>query len=247
MPQLVQKFYAIRDERAVRRGMIASTAFALLIAGAAYFTGAAARLFLTPENAPGGLRRREARFRRPDARVPGQGRPAVALRADDAPHPVRLHVDPGRPGPHLELLGRQGPLRRFRQPGRHRPDTDPDDARRLGRLRPPLRRPGLFPSGEHRRHPVGVLGRDRLVLPGTVRLGAHQPEGDQVRRHRVGRPGPGDVPGPFPLGPGAGGGGLDRDDRLVRVQSSTQPYRRDRPSQYCLEGCAARRDCPLSR
>jgi len=53
MPQLVQKFYAIRDERAVRRGMIASTAFALLIAGAAYFTGAAARLFLTPESAPG--------------------------------------------------------------------------------------------------------------------------------------------------------------------------------------------------
>lgn len=52
MPQLVQKFYAIRDERAVRRGMIASTAFALLIAGTAYFTGAAARFFLTPEGAP---------------------------------------------------------------------------------------------------------------------------------------------------------------------------------------------------
>jgi SSS family solute:Na+ symporter len=53
MPQLVQKFYAIRDERAIRRGMIASTAFAALIAGTAYFTGAAARLFLTPESAPG--------------------------------------------------------------------------------------------------------------------------------------------------------------------------------------------------
>jgi SSS family solute:Na+ symporter/sodium/proline symporter len=53
MPQLVQKFYAIRDARAVRRGMIASTAFALLIAGTAYFTGAAARLFLSPETAPG--------------------------------------------------------------------------------------------------------------------------------------------------------------------------------------------------
>jgi SSS family solute:Na+ symporter len=52
MPQLVQKFYAIKDERAIRRGMIASTAFAALIATAAYFTGAAARLFLTPENAP---------------------------------------------------------------------------------------------------------------------------------------------------------------------------------------------------
>lgn len=53
MPQLVQKFYAIRDVRAIRRGMVASTAFGALIAGTAYFTGAAARLFLTPENAPG--------------------------------------------------------------------------------------------------------------------------------------------------------------------------------------------------
>jgi len=52
MPQLVQKFYAIKDRRAIQRGMIASTAFSLLIAGAAYFTGASARLFLTPEVAP---------------------------------------------------------------------------------------------------------------------------------------------------------------------------------------------------
>ncbi len=52
MPQLVQKFYAIKDRRSIRRGMIASTAFALLIAGAAYFTGATARLFLSPESAP---------------------------------------------------------------------------------------------------------------------------------------------------------------------------------------------------
>ena len=52
MPQLVQKFYAIKDRRSIRRGMVASTAFSLLIAGAAYFTGASARLFLSPENAP---------------------------------------------------------------------------------------------------------------------------------------------------------------------------------------------------
>ncbi len=52
MPQLVQKFYAIKDERAIKRGMIASTAFSLLIAGTAYFTGASARLFLTPASAP---------------------------------------------------------------------------------------------------------------------------------------------------------------------------------------------------
>ncbi len=52
MPQLVQKFYAIKDKRAIRRGMIFSTSFAALISFAAYFTGAAARLFLTPETAP---------------------------------------------------------------------------------------------------------------------------------------------------------------------------------------------------
>jgi SSS family solute:Na+ symporter len=52
MPQLVQKFYAIKDRRAIRVGMVASTVFSLLIAGVAYFTGAVTRLLLTPENAP---------------------------------------------------------------------------------------------------------------------------------------------------------------------------------------------------
>lgn len=52
MPQLVQKFYAIKDKRAIKVGMVASTFFAVLIVGIAYFTGAATRLFLTPETAP---------------------------------------------------------------------------------------------------------------------------------------------------------------------------------------------------
>lgn len=52
MPQLVQKFYAIKDRRSIRIGMVASTLFSILIAAAAYFTGATARLFLTPEKAP---------------------------------------------------------------------------------------------------------------------------------------------------------------------------------------------------
>lgn len=52
MPQLVQKFYAIKDNRSIRIGMIASTLFAILIAGVAYFAGATTRLFLSPENAP---------------------------------------------------------------------------------------------------------------------------------------------------------------------------------------------------
>jgi Na+/proline symporter len=52
MPQLVQKFYAIKDKKSIRIGMIASTSFALLIGGVAYFTGATSRIFLTPENSP---------------------------------------------------------------------------------------------------------------------------------------------------------------------------------------------------
>ncbi|MFO8182572.1 MAG: sodium:solute symporter [Candidatus Aegiribacteria sp.] len=53
MPQLLQKFYAIRDRKAVRIGTAASTVFALLVTGIAYFTGALTRVFLTPANAPG--------------------------------------------------------------------------------------------------------------------------------------------------------------------------------------------------
>jgi len=48
MPQLVQKFYAIRDRRSIRTGMIASTFFALLIGGVAYYIGSTTRIFLSP-------------------------------------------------------------------------------------------------------------------------------------------------------------------------------------------------------
>ena len=46
LPQMVHKFYAIRDDQAVRRGTIISTVFALIIAGGAYFVGAFGRLYL---------------------------------------------------------------------------------------------------------------------------------------------------------------------------------------------------------
>ncbi len=52
MPQLVQKFYAIRDKRSVKIGAIASTFFAILIGGVAYFTGATTRVFLSPVTSP---------------------------------------------------------------------------------------------------------------------------------------------------------------------------------------------------
>jgi solute:Na+ symporter, SSS family len=53
MPQLMQKFYAIKDRKAINIGMIASTIFAILIGGIAYFLGSTTHIFLTPQNAPG--------------------------------------------------------------------------------------------------------------------------------------------------------------------------------------------------
>jgi len=52
MPQLIQKFYAIKDRRSIRIGMVASTFFALLIGCIAYFIGSTTRVFLNPTNAP---------------------------------------------------------------------------------------------------------------------------------------------------------------------------------------------------
>lgn len=52
MPQLIQKFYSVKDERSIRIGMIASTAFAVLATSGAYFTGALTRFFLTPQDNP---------------------------------------------------------------------------------------------------------------------------------------------------------------------------------------------------
>ncbi len=53
MPQLVQKFYAIRDKRSIKIGMVASTIFAMLIGGVAYFIGSTTRIFITPETTQG--------------------------------------------------------------------------------------------------------------------------------------------------------------------------------------------------
>lgn len=45
LPQMVQKFYAIKDEAAIRPAMWVSTFFALVITFSAYFTGSLTRLF----------------------------------------------------------------------------------------------------------------------------------------------------------------------------------------------------------
>ncbi len=47
LPQMVHKFYAIRDAKAIKRGTIISTLFALIIGGSAYFVGGFGRLFLS--------------------------------------------------------------------------------------------------------------------------------------------------------------------------------------------------------
>ena len=45
LPQMVQKFYAIKDESAIVKGTIISTVFAVLVAGGCYFLGGFARLY----------------------------------------------------------------------------------------------------------------------------------------------------------------------------------------------------------
>ena len=45
LPQMVGKFYAIRDEAAIRKGTIISTFFAIIVAGGCYFLGGFGRLY----------------------------------------------------------------------------------------------------------------------------------------------------------------------------------------------------------
>ncbi len=54
MPQMIHKFFAIRDERSVRRATVISTLFALVIAGGAYFAGSFGRVVLSKIAAPDG-------------------------------------------------------------------------------------------------------------------------------------------------------------------------------------------------
>ncbi|HQC54650.1 MAG TPA: sodium:solute symporter family protein [Clostridia bacterium] len=45
VPQSVQKFYAIKDDKAIMQGTVISTFFALIVGGGAYFNGGFSRLF----------------------------------------------------------------------------------------------------------------------------------------------------------------------------------------------------------
>ncbi len=50
LPQMVQKFYAIKSEKSVYTGTIISALFAAVVAGGCYFLGGFGRLFSTPES-----------------------------------------------------------------------------------------------------------------------------------------------------------------------------------------------------
>ena len=49
LPQMIGKFYAIRDEKSINTGTVISTVFAIVVSGGCYFLGGFARLFDGPE------------------------------------------------------------------------------------------------------------------------------------------------------------------------------------------------------
>lgn len=53
LPQMIHKYYGIADDRAVKRGAIISTLFAVVISGGAYYIGSLSRMFFTQEEVGG--------------------------------------------------------------------------------------------------------------------------------------------------------------------------------------------------
>ena len=55
LPQMVGKFYAVKDDRSIKTGTVVSTVFALIVAGGCYFLGGFGRLFVNgADGAPKG-------------------------------------------------------------------------------------------------------------------------------------------------------------------------------------------------
>ncbi|MBO5206062.1 MAG: sodium:solute symporter [Clostridia bacterium] len=50
LPQMVGKFYSIKNESMIKTGTLISTVFAIIVAGGCYFLGGFGRLFVTPES-----------------------------------------------------------------------------------------------------------------------------------------------------------------------------------------------------
>lgn len=52
LPQMIQKYFGIKDDRQAKRGIVISTLFAFLIAGGGYFIGSLCHMFFTKEAMP---------------------------------------------------------------------------------------------------------------------------------------------------------------------------------------------------
>ncbi len=52
LPQMVQKYFGIKDDKQVKKGITISTFFAFLVAGGGYFIGSLCYCFFTPETLP---------------------------------------------------------------------------------------------------------------------------------------------------------------------------------------------------
>lgn len=52
LPQMIQKYFGIKDDKQAKRGIIISTLFAFLIAGGGYFIGSLCHMFFTKETMP---------------------------------------------------------------------------------------------------------------------------------------------------------------------------------------------------
>ena len=165
LPQMVQKFYAIKSEKSIDAGTVISTLFALVVAGGCYFLGGFGRLFAGQMEVVNGV---------PvggyDVVIPTMlsGLPDLLM----AVVAVRLHVHPVLPGAHLQLHPHPGS-----DPGPSGQGHEPEEA-------------GLCDAVSHRgvhrhlggagHHPVqvqrhlhrpahgGVLGRAGRSLPGPL-------------------------------------------------------------------------------
>ena len=55
LPQMIHKFYTVKNEKTIKTGTIISTVFALIIAGGSYFMGGFGRLFVEGDTPAGGF------------------------------------------------------------------------------------------------------------------------------------------------------------------------------------------------
>lgn len=55
LPQSIHKFYAVKDDAAIKKGTIISTIFSLIVGGGAYFMGSLVTLFITKDTFSGSL------------------------------------------------------------------------------------------------------------------------------------------------------------------------------------------------